>query len=34
MTRDLNLLTQIERRAKNDYAILVDDNGVVDTYEL
>lgn len=34
VTRDLNLLTQIERRMKNDYAILVDDNGVVETYEL
>jgi len=34
VTRDLNLLTGIERRMKNDYAIHVDDRGVVETYEL
>ena len=34
VTRDLNLLTDIDRRFKNDYAILVDENGVVETYEL
>lgn len=34
VTRDLNLLTDVERRFKNDYAILVDENGVVETYEL
>lgn len=34
VTRDLNLLTDIDRRIKNDYAILVDENGVVETYEL
>ena len=30
----MNLLTDIDRRFKNDYAILVDENGVVETYEL
>ena len=34
VTRDLEFLTEIDRRIKNDYAILVDENGVVETYEL
>lgn len=34
VTRDLEFLTEIDRRIKNDYAILVDGNGVVETYEL
>lgn len=34
VTRDLDLLTGIERRIKNDYAIHVDEDGVLETYEL
>ena len=34
ITRDLNLLIPVNRRLKNDYAILVGDDGVVETYEL
>ena len=34
ITKDLQLITNIDRRMKNDYVIHVGDEGVIDIYEL
>ena len=34
ITKDLQLITSIDRRMKNDYVIHVGDEGVIDIYEL
>ena len=34
VTRDLQLVANIDRRVKNDYVLLVGDDGVIETYEL